>query len=90
MSTRAGFDKIVFLVDRRELDNRTSENFKAYAKYESVSVDDTKHTYQLKKQLKSAKNGIVVTTTFKLNNLVEDLESNGDTSVADKKNGFYH
>ncbi|MFR8469815.1 deoxyribonuclease HsdR [Eisenbergiella tayi] len=88
LSTRAGFDKIVFLVDRRELDNRTSENFKAYAKYESVSVDDTKHTYQLKKQLKSAKNGIVVTTTFKLNNLVEDLESNGDTSVADKKMVF--
>jgi len=88
LSTRAGFDKIVFLVDRRELDNRTSENFKAYAKYESVSVDDTKHTYQLKKQLKSAKNGIVVTTTFKLNNLVEDLESNGDTGLADKKMVF--
>nr|WP_269719475.1 type I restriction endonuclease [Bacillus timonensis] len=49
LSTRAGFDKVVFLVDRRELDNRTSENFKAYAAYESVSVDDTKHTFQLKK-----------------------------------------
>jgi type I restriction enzyme R subunit len=31
LSTRAGFDKVIFLVDRRELDNRTSENFKAYA-----------------------------------------------------------
>ncbi|UZN01181.1 DEAD/DEAH box helicase family protein [Lysinibacillus sp. MHQ-1] len=49
LSTRAGFDKVIFLVDRRELDNRTSENFKAYAAYEPVSVDDTKHTYQLKK-----------------------------------------
>ncbi|WP_312501476.1 type I restriction endonuclease subunit R [Lacrimispora sp.] len=88
LSTRAGFDKIVFLVDRRELDSRTSENFKAYAKYEAVSVDDTKHTYQLKKQLKSPKNGIVVTTTFKLNNLVEDLESNSDTSLANKKMVF--
>lgn len=85
LSTRAGFDKIVFLVDRRELDNRTSENFKAYAAYESVSVDDTKHTYQLKKQMKTPKNGIIVTTTFKLNNLVEDLESNSDTSLADKR-----
>lgn len=88
LSTRAGFDKIVFLVDRRELDSRTSENFKAYAKYEAVSVDDTKHTYQLKKQLKSPKNGIVVTTTFKLNNLVEDLENNNDTSLAGKKMVF--
>lgn len=85
LSTRAGFDKVVFLVDRRELDNRTSENFKAYAAYESVSVDDTKHTYQLKKILKSAKNGIVVTTTFKLNSLVKELEEARDDSLADKK-----
>lgn len=85
LSTRAGFDKVVFLVDRRELDNRTSENFKAYAAYESVSVDDTKRTYQLKKILKSAKNGIVVTTTFKLNSLVKELEEAHDDSLADKK-----
>ncbi|WP_430112036.1 type I restriction endonuclease subunit R, EcoR124 family [Paenibacillus sp. B1-33] len=85
LSTRAGFDKVVFLVDRRELDNRTSENFKAYAAYESVSVDDTKHTYQLKKILKSVKNGIVVTTTFKLNSLVKELEEAHDASLAVKK-----
>jgi len=85
LSTRAGFDKVVFLVDRRELDNRTSENFKAYAVYESVSVDDTKHTYQLKKYLKSTKTGIVVTTTFKLNTLVKELEEQKDDSLADKK-----
>lgn len=85
LSTRAGFDKVVFLVDRRELDNRTSENFKAYAAYEAVSVDDTKHTYQLKKILKSVKNGIVVTTTFKLNSLVKELEEAHDDSLADKK-----
>lgn len=85
LSTRAGFDKVVFLVDRRELDNRTSENFKAYAAYESVSVDDTKHTYQLKKILNSVKSGIVVTTTFKLNSLVKELEEFHDASLADKK-----
>ncbi|MEV5024784.1 type I restriction endonuclease subunit R [Paenibacillus sp. LPE1-1-1.1] len=85
LSTRAGFDKVIFLVDRRELDNRTSENFKAYAAYESVSVDDTQHTYQLKKILKSAKNGIVVTTTYKLNNVVKELEEAHDASLADKK-----
>ncbi|MEK4518524.1 HsdR family type I site-specific deoxyribonuclease [Paenibacillus sp. FSL H8-0122] len=85
LSTRAGFDKVIFLVDRRELDNRTSENFKAYAAYEAVSVDDTKHTYQLKKILKSVKNGIVVTTTFKLNSLVKEMEEAHDNSLADKK-----
>lgn len=88
LSTRAGFDKVVFLVDRRELDNRTSENFKAYAAYEPVSVDDTKHTYQLKKKLMSAKNGIVVTTTFKLNALVKELEEAHDNRLAEKKMVF--
>lgn len=85
LSTRVGFDKVIFLVDRRELDNRTSENFKAYAAYESVSVDDTKHTYHLKKNLKSSKNGIVVTTTFKLNALVKELEEAQDSSLGEKK-----
>jgi len=84
LSTRGGFDKVVFLVDRRELDRRTSENFKAYAAYEPVTVDDTEHTYQLKKKLKSPNRGIVVTTTFKLSNLVEDLEENEDSSLKDK------
>ncbi len=85
LSTRGGFDKVVFLVDRRELDNRTSENFKAYAAYEPVSVDDTKHTYQLRKILKSSNGGIVVTTTFKLNALVKELEEAQDETIADKR-----
>ena len=85
LSTKAGFDNVVFLVDRRELDSRTSENFKAYAEYESVTVDDTAHTYQLRKLLLSASTGIVVTTTFKLNNLVKDLVEAKDESLADKK-----
>lgn len=85
LSTRAGFDKVVFLVDRRELDSRTSENFKAYAAYEGVTVDDTKSTYQLKKILKKRGNGIVVTTIFKLNSLVKELLENEDNSLADKK-----
>src|SRR5690625_3627347 len=85
LSTRGGFDKVVFLVDRRELDRRTSENFKAYAAYEPVTVDDTQHTYQLSKIMKSPNRGIVVTTTYKLSNLVNDLEGNQDESLADKK-----
>lgn len=85
LATRAGFDKVVFLVDRRELDSRTSDNFKAYAAYEPVSVDDTKHTYHLKKKLNSSNPGIIVTTTFKLNVLVKELEEAKDSSLADKK-----
>lgn len=85
LSTRAGFDKVVFLVDRRELDKNTREKFKAYAAYEPVTVDDTKYTYQLKNKLISQKQGIVVTTTFKLNEVVKELEEAKDTTLADKR-----
>ncbi|MER0123510.1 type I restriction endonuclease subunit R [Streptococcus sp. ZJ93] len=85
LSTRTEFDKVVFLLDRKDLDEQTSKAFKAYAAYESVNVDDTKSTYQLRQQLTSAKSGIVVTTTFKLSFLVKDLIAAQDTSLADKK-----
>ncbi|OCG78938.1 type I restriction endonuclease subunit R, EcoR124 family [Gilliamella sp. Occ4-3] len=85
LSTRAGFDKVVFLVDRRELDSRTSDNFKAYAAFEPVTVDDTHSTAQLRKHLSSPHNGIVVTTIFKLHNLVKALEEGKDSHLADKK-----
>lgn len=85
LSTRGGFDKVVFLVDRRELDNRTSENFKAYAEFESVTVDDTKYTYVLGNRLRSSKTGIIVTTTYKLHSLIKELNETQDWSLAEKK-----
>src|SRR5699024_6021165 len=85
LSTRGGFDKVVFLVDRRSLDAATSANFKAYAAYESVTVDDTAHTYHLRKRMLSNQRGIIVTTTFKLDSLVKDLKENENYSLADKK-----
>lgn len=85
LSTRVGFDKVVFLVDRRELDSKTTEEFKAYSSYEAVSVDETRHTYQLGLLMKSLKRGIIVTTTFKLNSLVKDLLDNKDYSLRDKR-----
>ncbi|OLS01952.1 type I restriction endonuclease subunit R [Tissierella creatinophila] len=85
LSTRGGFDKVIFLVDRKELDKKTSENFKAYASYEPVTVDDTKHTYHLRKQLLSVKKGIIVTTTYKLSNLVKNLLEAQDYGLAKKR-----
>lgn len=85
LSTRVGFDKVVFLVDRRELDKATRKKFKAYAVYEPVTVDDTEYTYQLKNKLKSKNKSIIVTTTFKLNEVVKELEEAKDTTLSDKK-----
>ena len=85
LSTRAGFDKIIFMVDRRELDDNTSKRFKAYSVYETVDVDDTAYTFQLKNQMKSSGNGIIVTTTFKLNVLVKEMIAARDASLDAKK-----
>ena len=85
LSTRANFDKVIFMLDRTELDRKTVTDFEAYAAYESISVDNTPHTYKLKQTLKSAETGIVVTTTFKLNSLIKDLEESEDYSLNDKK-----
>jgi type I restriction enzyme R subunit len=85
LSTRAGFDKVIFLVDRRELDGRTAKIFKAYAAYEPVDVDETKSTHRLRMLLRSAKTGIIVTTTFKLNSLVTSLVEEHNTKLTDKK-----
>lgn len=85
LSNRVGFDKVVFLVDRKELDKNTVKRFKAYSSYESVNVDDTKHTFKLKKELESSRRGIIVTTTFKLNTLVKEYIENEDYSLKDKK-----
>ena len=88
LSTRLNFDNVIFLVDRRELDSRTSASFKAFAYYETVSVDDTNYTYQLKNYLRNSTSGIIVTTTFKLSILVNEMIENQDYSLADKRYVF--
>lgn len=85
LATRAGFDKVVFLVDRKELDSNTSKKFKAYSKYEPVDVDDTPYTHKLKICLEKPGNEIIVTTTHKLSSLVKYYIEQNDYTIADKK-----
>lgn len=85
LATRAGFDKVVFLVDRRELDSNTSKKFREYSKYEPVDVDDTPYTYKLNSQLRKTGNSIIVTTTHKLSALVKYYIEQQDYSISDKK-----
>lgn len=85
LSTRLNFDKVVFMVDRKELDQKTVENFQSYAAYEAIEVDGTPFTYTLATELKNPKSGIVVTTTFKMNSLVKSLNENHDNSLAEKR-----
>lgn len=85
LSTKSDFDKVIFLVDRKDLDSKTTDNFKGYSKYEGVNIDDTPYTYALKKSISRAAKGIIVTTTFKLHNLVKEMMENRDDSLSKKK-----
>lgn len=84
LSTQSGYDKVIFLVDRKELDTRTIDRFKAFAMYEGVNVDETQHSDDIKKLLESKLSKIIVSTIFKLHNLIKVLEENQDNSLGDK------
>ena len=85
LATKGGFDKVVFLVDRRELDKNTTINFKAYAEYEAKDkVHETKTTSVLKKCIENKK-GIIITTTFKMHSLVKKLEAAKDYALKEMK-----
>ncbi|WP_225352228.1 DEAD/DEAH box helicase family protein [Limosilactobacillus equigenerosi] len=85
LSTRLSYDKVVFMVDRKELDANTEESFKSYSEYESVEVAGTASTHQLRTKLLKGKSKIIVTTTYKISNLVKDLVESKDNSLSDKR-----
>lgn len=85
LATKGGFDKVVFLVDRRELDKNTVKSFLSYAEYEGKNkVFPTKTTRSLRNHLNNNK-GIIITTTFKLHSLVKELEESHDESLNNMK-----
>ncbi len=59
-------DKVVFVVDRRDLDYQTSKEFNAFSKN---SIDSTTNTKTLVKQM-VANNKLIVTTIQKLNTAI--------------------
>jgi type I restriction enzyme, R subunit len=67
LSTSDKIDKILFVVDRKDLDYQTIKEFKAFSK---DSVENTKNTRNLEQQLSDDKIKLVVTTIQKLNNAI--------------------
>lgn len=59
-------DKVIFVVDRRDLDNQTTGSFQAYAEYDTIDVSETDNTGDLVKKLQSREGDVIVTTIQKL------------------------
>lgn len=63
-------DKTIFLIDRKALDEQTTEAFQSYANNDIIDVDDTDNVDELKKKLADGKRQMIVTTRQKLQILV--------------------
>ncbi len=65
-------DKVFFVVDRKDLDYQT---MKEYKRFSPDSVNGSKNTAGLKKNINKKDNKIIVTTIQKLNNLIKSENS---------------
>lgn len=59
-------DKVIFVVDRKDLDNQTTGAFQAYAEYDTIDVNETDNTGDLVKKLLAGRGDVIVTTIQKL------------------------
>ena len=66
LSEDPNIDKVVFVVDRKDLDTQTMKRFN---QYEKDSVAKVYNTYSLIKKLNSSKTKLIITTIQKLSNV---------------------
>lgn len=59
-------DKVIFVVDRKDLDNQTTGAFQAYAEYDTIDVNETDNTGDLVKKFLAGSGDVIVTTIQKL------------------------
>lgn len=69
-----GINKVLFVVDRKDLDYQT---MKEYDKFEKGAANSNKSTAVLKKQLENAKTSIIVTTIQKLDKFIKKHKKHG-------------
>ncbi|KRM56322.1 type I restriction endonuclease subunit R [Lacticaseibacillus sharpeae] len=77
-------NQVIFLSDRKELDAQSGKNFSEFSSDTDDTVFETAHTDELISRLKSADNGVIVTT---INKMKIAVERNNKLKEAGKK-GF--
>lgn len=80
-----GLDKTIFLIDRKDLDDKTCDDFHAYAENDTIDVSGTDDVTELKKQLLSDKREMIITTVQKLQHLVREFNGEGRVKNPDQK-----
>ena len=67
-------EKTIFIVDRVDLDQQTTNSFLAYAANDTIDIESTDNVKNLKNHLLSEDRSVVVTTVQKLNYLINNKE----------------
>jgi type I restriction enzyme, R subunit len=83
-----GIDKTVFLIDRKDLDDKTCLDFESYAQSDTIDVTGTENITSLEKRLLSPSREMIVTTIQKLQKLIgkyEDSPNEKKKEVLQKK-----
>lgn len=81
LSEEEGIDKVIFLVDRKDLDGQTLSEFN---KFQKDSVDQTTNTNKLIQQLADKSRPLLITTIQKLANVVRRNDKVLERYQADK------
>lgn len=64
-------DKVIFLVDRKDLDEQTTSNFSAYAENDDIAINEAQNTGDLMRKLQHNDGKVLVTSIQKLHRAVK-------------------
>lgn len=82
---KANISKTIFLIDRTDLDEQTSDDFKSYASNDVIDVNSTDNTDELLKRLLNSKRELIVTTIQKLQTLIRRFDPQSPYSIPESK-----
>lgn len=83
LATALGFiDKVVFVVDRKDLDYQT---MKEYDRFEKGAANSNSNSNILRRQLKDSKTSLVITTIQKLSSMLKSKSYEEDVSMITRK-----
>lgn len=82
LSQNKDIDKVIFLVDRKDLDTQTKNSYK---EFEEGSYEGANNSYQLKKALFNNSNQIIVATVQKLTRVINDLTAEEQVILQQKR-----
>ena len=75
MSQQESIEKVIFMIDRRDLDTQSIKNFNSYLS-DANQIDMTNSSFKLVKQLNSNDSKLIVTTIQKMSNAIKNERHN--------------